>query len=85
MSSPVKSHSNGHIPNGLANGSVVNVHALRNGGLSNGAIPLSVQGRSVFDTDADVDIATMAAQRDLLRGARNVRGMMAPVTSKEAS
>lgn len=44
---------------------------------------LAVHGRSEFDTDADVDIATMAAQRDQLRGARNVRGMMAPVMSKE--
>lgn len=46
---------------------------------------LAVHGRSEFDTDADVDIATMAAQRDQLRGARNVRGMMAPVMSKEVT
>lgn len=37
----------------------------------------------MFDADLEVDIATMAAQRDQLRGARNVRGMMAPVISKE--
>lgn len=54
------------------------------GGFRNSSgVSLAVHGRSDFDTDADVDIATMAAQRDQLRGARNVRGMMAPVMSKE--
>lgn len=49
----------------------------------NGSLQLSIQGKSVFDTDADDDIVQMAAQRDQLRGARNIRGMMAPVMSKE--
>lgn len=80
--SPVKSHSNGHIPNGLSNGSV-NGHPQRNGNVRSGSVPLAIQGKSVFDTDADVDIATVAAQRDQLRGSKNIRGMMAPVMSKE--
>ncbi|XP_037788520.1 probable ubiquitin carboxyl-terminal hydrolase MINDY-4 [Penaeus monodon] len=49
----------------------------------NGSLQLSIQGKSVFDTEADDDIVQMAAQRDQLRGARNIRGMMAPVMSKE--
>lgn len=80
--SPIKSHSNGHIPNGLSNGQMNGV-AHRNGNGRIGSVPLAIQGKSVFDTDADVDIATVAAQRDQLRGGRNVRGMMAPVMSKE--
>ena len=45
------------------------------------------QKASIFDVNvADEDILTMAAQRDQLRGGiRNVRGMMAPIISKEVS
>ncbi|CAL4114132.1 unnamed protein product, partial [Meganyctiphanes norvegica] len=62
------------ITNGMSNG--------RSNGMSNGLIPLSIQGRSVFDTEAD-DIVKMAAQRDQNRFPKGIRGMMAPVMSKE--
>ncbi|KAK7073153.1 hypothetical protein SK128_012016 [Halocaridina rubra] len=81
---PIKAHANGHVHNGLSNG-FSNGHSLSSISIQNGLISNGIQGRkgnSVFDTDADVDIATMAAQRDQLRGARNNRGMMAPVMSK---
>ncbi|XP_069950509.1 probable ubiquitin carboxyl-terminal hydrolase MINDY-4 [Cherax quadricarinatus] len=76
--SPLKLNSSGHIPNGSVNG-----HTLRNGSVHNGSLSLAIHGRSVFDTEADVDIASVAAQRDQLRGTRSIRGMMAPVMSKE--
>lgn len=75
-------HSNGHIPNGMFNGAF-NGFNLADNTVPNGSLQLSIQGKSVFDTDADDDIVQMAAQRDQLRGARNIRGMMAPVMSKE--
>ncbi|XP_045124454.1 probable ubiquitin carboxyl-terminal hydrolase MINDY-4 [Portunus trituberculatus] len=84
LQSPLASHRNGHIPNGVRNGSLAALRVPPHGGFRNSSgVALAVHGRSEFDTDADVDIATMAAQRDQLRGARNVRGMMAPVMSKE--
>lgn len=68
----------------MRNGSLAALRLPAHGGFRNSSgVALAVHGRSEFDTDADVDIATMAAQRDQLRGARNVRGMMAPVMSKE--
>lgn len=83
LGSPL-SHRNGHIHNGLRNGSLAALRVPAHGGFRNSSgVSLAVHGRSEFDTEVDVDIATMAAQRDQLRGARNVRGMMAPVTSKE--
>ncbi|XP_047483473.1 uncharacterized protein LOC125035250 [Penaeus chinensis] len=75
-------HSNGHIPNGMFSGAF-NGYSLADNTVPNGSLQLSIQGKSVFDTDADDDIVQMAAQRDQLRGARNIRGMMAPVMSKE--
>lgn len=75
---PLKSNNNGYISNGSING-----HTFRNAIVHNGSVPFDIQGRSVFDSEADVDIASVAAQRDQLRGARNIRGMMAPVMSKE--
>lgn len=70
----------------MRNGSLAALRVPAHGGFRNSSgVALAVHGRSEFDTDADVDIATMAAQRDQLRGARNVRGMMAPVMSKEVS
>ncbi|XP_063839860.1 uncharacterized protein LOC135088776 isoform X4 [Scylla paramamosain] len=84
LQSPLASHRNGHIPNGVRNGSLAALRVPAHGGFRNSSgVALAVHGRSEFDTDADVDIATMAAQRDQLRGTRNVRGMMAPVMSKE--
>ncbi|XP_068242302.1 uncharacterized protein [Palaemon carinicauda] len=85
LQTPLKAHANGHIPNGMSGG-LLNGHPETNGSIQNGTGSFGIQGKrasSVFDTDADVDIATMAAQRDQLRGARSVRGMMAPVMSKE--
>ncbi|XP_050736680.1 probable ubiquitin carboxyl-terminal hydrolase MINDY-4 isoform X2 [Eriocheir sinensis] len=83
LGSPL-SHRNGHVHNGLRNGSLAALRVPAHGGFRNSSgVSLAVHGRSEFDTEADVDIATMAAQRDQLRGARNVRGMMAPVMSKE--
>ncbi|XP_042864216.1 uncharacterized protein LOC122248334 [Penaeus japonicus] len=75
-------HSNGHIPNGMFS-STMNGFGLTNNAVPNGSVQLSIQGKSVFDTEADDDIVQMAAQRDQLRGARSIRGMMAPVMSKE--
>lgn len=86
LQSPLASHRNGHIPNGVRNGSLAALRVPAHGGFRNSSgVAFAVHGRSEFDTDADVDIATMAAQRDQLRGTRNVRGMMAPVMSKEVS
>lgn len=83
LQAPLSSHRNGHIPNGVRNGSLAALRVPHGGFRNSSGVALAVHGRSEFDTDADVDIATMAAQRDQLRGARNVRGMMAPVMSKE--
>ena len=84
LHSPLTSHRNGHVPNGVRNGSLAALRVPPHASFrSSTGVALAVHGRSEFDTDADVDIATMAAQRDQLRGARNVRGMMAPVMSKE--
>ncbi|XP_064102740.1 uncharacterized protein LOC135212931 isoform X2 [Macrobrachium nipponense] len=85
LQTPLRAHANGHIPNGMSGG-LLNGHTQTNGSIHNGSVPFGMQGKkasSVFDMDADIDIATMAAQRDQLRGARSVRGMMAPVMSKE--
>ncbi|KAK4294748.1 hypothetical protein Pmani_032645 [Petrolisthes manimaculis] len=79
LASPTFSHNhlNGHTPNSLTN-------SRREWQHLESARSSQHQGRrSVFDAELEVDIATMAAQRDQLRGTRNVRGMMAPVISKE--
>lgn len=73
-------------PNFLLNGSVI----LSNGVLLSPSRKRTESGQFTsqngFEVDIEDDIAIMAAQRDQQRGGtRYIRGMMAPVISKDVS